>query len=162
MLVSWLASGAGRSSFFSKNFNHLLTQCQRALHVNNAGGSQPAHCTSQRAQQKRLEQAQTPNAVAAACAWQHTVQHRFFSAAAAAQSQPLTLKTALRQLYKRVHPDLFADYPAEQVTPNWGADWIPSGVAQQQLGPESCLCILAGGVRASILCLPRSLRLLFV
>lgn len=37
-------------------------------------------------------------------------------ATASNQQQPLTLKAALRQLYKRVHPDLFADYPAEQVS----------------------------------------------
>jgi hypothetical protein len=50
-----------------------------------------------------------------ACCAPHDQQHsRTFSAAAAAQ--PLTLKTALRQLYKRVHPDLFADYPAEQAS----------------------------------------------
>jgi hypothetical protein len=34
---------------------------------------------------------------------------------AAPPLQQLTLKAALRQLYKRVHPDLFTDYPAEQV-----------------------------------------------
>jgi hypothetical protein len=28
----------------------------------------------------------------------------------------MSLKSALRQLYKRVHPDLFTDYPAEQVS----------------------------------------------
>lgn len=37
------------------------------------------------------------------------------SAGTNAQQQKITLKTALRQLYKRVHPDLFTDYPAEQV-----------------------------------------------
>jgi hypothetical protein len=31
------------------------------------------------------------------------------------QQQAVNLKSALRQLYKRVHPDLFTDYPAEQV-----------------------------------------------
>jgi hypothetical protein len=32
------------------------------------------------------------------------------------QQQATSLKSALRQLYKRVHPDLFTDYPAEQVS----------------------------------------------
>lgn len=32
------------------------------------------------------------------------------------QQKPLTLKAALRQLYLRVHPDLFHDYPAEKVS----------------------------------------------
>lgn len=50
-----------------------------------------------------------------ACAPTAQQHSRAFSAAAAA-AQPMALKTALRQLYKRVHPDLFADYPAEQVS----------------------------------------------
>jgi hypothetical protein len=32
------------------------------------------------------------------------------------QQQATSLKSALRQLYKRVHPDLFTEYPAEQVS----------------------------------------------
>lgn len=50
-----------------------------------------------------------------ACAPTAQQHSREFSAAAAA-AQPMALKTALRQLYKRVHPDLFADYPAEQAS----------------------------------------------
>jgi hypothetical protein len=34
--------------------------------------------------------------------------------AGTAQQQAPTLKAALRELYKRVHPDLFSDHPAER------------------------------------------------
>jgi len=40
---------------------------------------------------------------------------RQFSTYSASDRPGLGLKAALRQLYKRVHPDLFTDFPAEQV-----------------------------------------------
>lgn len=50
-------------------------------------------------------------------------QQQYATAAADAQ-QGVPLKTALRQLYKRVHPDLFTDYPAEQVRNNMPCIWL--------------------------------------
>eukprot|EP00878_Enallax_costatus_P022545 GHUV01023920.1.p1 GENE.GHUV01023920.1~~GHUV01023920.1.p1 ORF type:complete len:478 (+),score=168.44 GHUV01023920.1:402-1835(+) len=49
-------------------------------------------------------------------AWgpQQLHQQQQYAATADGSKQSIPLKTALRQLYKRVHPDLFTDYPAEQ------------------------------------------------
>ena len=44
-------------------------------------------------------------------------QQQYATPTADGSKQGIPLKTALRQLYKRVHPDLFTDYPAEQVPP---------------------------------------------
>lgn len=96
-----------------------MTHSQHALHTGTLNSWLTSHVTVPLAQQQCVGPTQAEPAAPAAAPWQPVWQHKAFSAAAPAQA--LTLKTALRQLYKRVHPDLFADYPAEQASLlSWG------------------------------------------
>lgn len=101
----------------------LQTQLQQLVH--NPGSSQHSsgcpwlQCRHLLSAAGQRSSSQTPQCrQQGSCGWPALLQqHRHLSAGRSSSSSepPLTLKQALRQLYLRVHPDLFHDYPAEQV-----------------------------------------------
>lgn len=102
---------AGSTSAVLHCISGLPVLCQTALHI------QHTHLVNQY-RLLHLLYTGSSGCCSTLQAWRgppllHTTQQRDFSAAS--EQQQLTIKTALRQLYKRVHPDLFVDYPAEQV-----------------------------------------------
>jgi hypothetical protein len=104
MLLSWLAL-QGRSPSLP-TFLRVLTHCQRSYHVSRTLAYHQRSSTGQHRQPVLATHHQ-------AATWGLPLQLKHMTTAG--QQQPLTLKAALRQLYKRVHPDLFVDFPAEQV-----------------------------------------------
>jgi len=151
MLRALLAAGLVGSTSVLHCISSFPLLCQRALHI---------HHAQSRNQCQSLHQANTGSSGnCRQASWRgppllHT-SHRDFSS----EQQHLTIKTALRQLYKRVHPDLFVDYPAEQVQTLTSSNTLqglldvlhshhgaqPAHCGCRATSPTACMCQRAAG-----------------